>query len=218
MSIFYRFCQALTWLQVSLLTRWRAQGRNNIPREGPVIVVANHMNLLDIPLLSASLNRQAIYMTKEELFQNWLSGYLLRHLDAFPVHRGQLDRTALRRALQALSKGNLLAIFPEGTRSRNGQLQPAFAGAALIALHSGAPILPAGITGTEKAKGKAWILRHPRIAIKFGIPFYPPTTNQRVTKKDMADLTESIMRHIAELLPPEYHGYYAQEKGPKSED
>ena len=125
------------------------------------------------------------------------------------MHRGRLDREALRQADQSFAQGLALVMFPEGTRSKSGRLRHAFPGSALIALRSGVPILPVGITGTEKIKGVTWILRRPEITINIGCPFYLPSVSSRLTKVELAELTNSIMGRIAELLPPEYRGDYA---------
>ena len=192
-----------------LLTRWRVKGRGNVPGQSPLLVVANHLNLADPPLLGVSLGRKAVFMAKKELFRFGIVAYFMRGFGAFPVHRGQMDREALRQAEQALADGLVLVMFPEGMRSRNAQLQPAFPGSALVATHSGVPILPVGITGTEKVKGVAWILRRPEITVNIGHPFYLPPVGSRLTKVELAELTDYMMAHIAELLPPEYRGHYA---------
>jgi len=150
-------------------------------------------------------------MAKEELFRSRVISYLIRNFGSFPVHRGQLDRQALRQAHQMLTDGLALAMFPEGKRSRNAQLQPAFSGSALIASRNrGVPILPVGISGTEKIKGVAWPLHRPQITVNIGSPFYLPPTNDKLTKEGLAQLTVFMMEHIAELLPLEYRGNYAR--------
>ena len=194
-----------------LLTRWRVRGKENVPRKGPVLIVANHMSLIDVPLLAISPGRNVVFMAKKELFHSRCLNYLFHGLGAFPVDRGKLDRKALQQAIQALADGWAFAVFPEGVRSRNAQLQPAFPGSALIALRSGAPVLPVGITGTEKIKGLASVLRRPKVTVNIGRPFYLPPANGKLTKVELAGFTDSIMRHIAELLPLEYRGSYAGE-------
>ncbi len=194
-----------------LLTRWQVKGRENIPNQGPLVIVANHLSFVDIPLLGVSFGRRVIFMAKKELFHFRLIGYFIGSLGAFPVHRGQLDRKALRQANRALADGQALLIFPEGTRSRSGRLRHAFPGSALIALRSGAPILPVGISGTERIKSIPWSLRRPRVIVNIGSPFHLPPINSRLSKTELAELTNSIMGHIAELLPVEYRGNYLEQ-------
>ena len=109
-----------------------------------------------------------------------------------------------------MAAGLALVMFPEGTWSNNAQLQPAFPGSALIALRSEAPILPVGISGTERIKGVAWLLRRPQITVNIGLPFHLPPVNGKVTKTELAELTNFIMGRIEQLLPVEYHGNYIE--------
>jgi len=208
---FYYVGRVMVRMLLLLLTRWRVKGKENVPSQGPVVVVANHLNLADPPLLWVSLGRTTVFMAKQELFRSRFSSYFIRSLGAFPVHRGQLDRKALRQAEQLLANGMALITFPEGTRSKTGQLQPAFSGSALIALRSGVPILPVGITGTERIKGVAWFLRRPEITVNIGHPFHLPPASSKLTKVELARLTNYMMGRIAELLPPEYRGNYVEQ-------
>ena len=211
MPWFYYVGRVMVRMLLLLLTRWRVKGKENVPSQGPVVVVANHLNLADPPLLWVSLGRTTVFMAKQELFRSRFSSYFIRSLGAFPVHRGQLDRKALRQAEQLLANGMALITFPEGTRSKTGQLQPAFSGSALIALRSGVPILPVGITGTERIKGVAWLLRRPRITVNIGQPFHLPLASSKLTKVELVRLTNYMMGRIAELLPPEYRGNYVEQ-------
>jgi len=211
-SLVYYAGRFLTRMLLLLLTHWRVKGRENIPEQGPLLIVANHINLADPPILGVSIRRKVMFMAKEELFRSRFSRYIIRNFGAFPVHRGQLDRRALRQAEQLLARGWALVMFPEGRRSNNAQLQTAFPGSALIALRSGVPILPAGITGTENIKGIGWLFRRPQVTVNIGYPFSLPAVNGKLTKVELARFTNSIMERIAELLPPEYRENYAGKK------
>lgn len=143
-------------------------------------------------------------MAKEELFRPRIAGCIMGGLGAFPTSKGQPDRVALRRAMQWLADGRALVIFPEGMRSKSRQLKPAFPGAALVAQRSGAPVVPIGISGTEKIYGLSWIWRRPRVTVNIGEPFTLPPISGKLTKAGLSRLTDVIMGHIAELVPPEY--------------
>jgi 1-acyl-sn-glycerol-3-phosphate acyltransferase len=194
-----------------LFTRWRVEGKENVPPKGGVLVVANHLNFNDPPLLGVSLGRRVTFMAKEELFRFRPLGYFLSSLGSFPVHRGKLDRKAIRQSEEVLAEGGALVMFPEATRSRKAQLQPAFPGSALIASRQAVPILPVGIFGTERLKG-LWFWRRPRITVNIGPTFSLPKAGSKLTREELVEHTELIMRRIAGLLPPRYRGIYGEGK------
>jgi len=214
MPLFYH--AATTTMKVLLLTfsQWRVYGRENAPLKGPLIVAANHLNLADPPLLSASIPRRIVFMVKHEFYHSVRGARFIRAFGAFPVHRGKLDREALQQAVRVLEQGLALGMFPEGTRSPNAQLQQAHLGTALIALRSGAPILPVGINGTEEVKGvKEVVFGHPHITVTIGQPFFLPPNEAKVNSAQLKELTDLIMSRIAELLPESYRGVYGDRKG-----
>jgi 1-acyl-sn-glycerol-3-phosphate acyltransferase len=210
---FYYIARGLLIGAFKLFTRWQVKGKENVPEEGPVLLVANHLNLADPPLLGVSLKRRIIFMAKEELFRSRLSAYFLGGFGSFPVHRGKLDRQALRSSQQVLADGQILVMFPEASRSRSARLKKALPGSALIACRSGVPILPVGIIGTEQLKGVSFLFRRPRVTINIGQPFSLPPVEGKLTREKLVEYTDLIMRRIAELLPPKYRGVYAGKNG-----
>jgi 1-acyl-sn-glycerol-3-phosphate acyltransferase len=208
---FYYMSRVILIIFFFLLTRRQVKGSENIPMQGPLLVVSNHLSLADPPLLGISLKRKMAFVAKNQLFRFWLLSWALRNLGAFPVHRGQQDRQALRQTYQVLADSRALIIFPEGMRSRNGHLRPAFFGAAQIASRSGAPILPVGISGTEKLEHLSWWWRRPQVTVNIGHPFSLPPLRSNMTKGERMEFTHSIMQHIAELLPVDYQGDYTHE-------
>jgi len=193
----------------TLLTRHKVNGRENVPRSGSLILVSNHLNTADIPLLAASFPRWIIFMAKEELFRP-PGGWIMKAYGAFPVKRGSVDRATLRNANQALKDGKVLGIYPEGTRSRNGRLQTGKPGVVMIARESRSQLLPVGIYGTEKMRGPFWWLHRPRLTVNIGQPFSLPISTNEPFKQEIASLTTYIMKHIADLLPPDYRGVYGE--------
>lgn len=202
---FYTFAKFVVRLIIPLLARLRVVGLENVPASGPVILAQNHIAWVDIPLASLKVPRITHYMAKIELFGLPVLGGIIRLLGAFPVRRGEGDRESLRISERLLAQGKVLVIFPEGHRS-GGQLIQAHPGTSLIALRTGAPIVPVAISGTEQVFKRF----RPLVTVSYGKPFYLETSGPRRTRDDLARNTDLIMYHIAELLPPEYRGEYAQ--------
>jgi 1-acyl-sn-glycerol-3-phosphate acyltransferase len=188
-----------------LFTRFEVRGKANVPRRGAILVSANHLSLMDPPVVGVSLGRTIIFMAKEELFRSRFSGYFISRFGAFPVHRGRVDREALRQAEGVLARGRALVMFPEGSRGA-GHLREGFTGAAMIATRAKVPVLPVGITGTEAVKGWRWMLRRPKVMVNIGRPFELAVSGGRGRREELEEHTRTIMRHIADLLPPEYRG------------
>jgi 1-acyl-sn-glycerol-3-phosphate acyltransferase len=184
-------------------------GKERVPAHGPLLVVANHLNNADPPLIGISLGRKARFMAKDELFRNPLARFVLLSIGAFPVNRRRPGKNSLQEADQALAHGFPLVMFPESTRSKTAKMRTGLPGAAMVAIKSGVPILPIGITGTEKINGPGWWLTRPVIRVSIGMPFTLPAQSQGMTRDDLNDYTGTIMHNIASLLPVEYRGEYA---------
>jgi 1-acyl-sn-glycerol-3-phosphate acyltransferase len=206
--MFYHFLHTTILFLSRILLRCKISGKENIPKYGACIVVSNHVNLLDSPILGVSLGRKVYFMAKEELFDSRFMGWLFRQFGAFPVAKGKLDRRAGRTALELLTNGQALIILPEGKRSEDGRLGYAYPGAALLAIRSNVSIIPVGISGTGQLVGKWWFLNRPRIHLNIGKPFMLVEFNGKLNKGIVSQLTYNIMAHIAALLPPESRGRY----------
>lgn len=171
-------------------------GTENIPKTSGAIIAANHISLLDPPVLGAALPRPVHFMAKKELFANPLFAWVIEKLNAFPVQRGTADRVAIRKALLLLEQQALVGIFPEGTRSKSGALGNPEPGVALIAAKAGAPIIPVAIAGTNGI-GRSG-LRLPQFKVAFGRPIYPAP--DKTDRESLELLSQSLMRAINELL------------------
>jgi len=209
--MFYHILRTSFSTAAGLTLRCNVTGRDNLPRHSACIVVANHVNLLDSPVLGVRLGRKVYFMAKEEMFHPRIIGWLAEQFGAFPVIKGRINRRAGRTALELLASGQALMIYPEGKRTEDGKLGPAYTGAALLAMKSGVPIVPVGIIGTSQLKGKWWFLKRPIITLNIGQPFtLSASSPEKFSKEETARNTREIMMHIAELLPPEYRGRYTR--------
>lgn len=193
----------LTALLIRLFSRpyfrVSVRGAANVPPTGPLLMICNHASNLDPPLIGAFSPRECHALAKEELFRAPIVRWLVPRLNTHPIHRAGIDRAALRECERVVQRGAVLLVFPEGTRSPDGSLQEAKAGAAMIALHTHAPILPAYIEGTFAAmgRGKSWP-RPLKITITFGEVFHidglaPPGTTRHQLHEILA---REMMRQI----------------------
>jgi 1-acyl-sn-glycerol-3-phosphate acyltransferase len=214
LKTFYEANRVPLRLLFTLLGRVRAENLSRLPRKGGVVLVSNHLTMLDPVLLGCLLPRQLHFMAKEELFGVPALGLYLRLAGSFPIRRGAPDREGLRRAEELLRAGEVIMIFPEGHRSRATGAQEARTGAVLLAARTNSPIVPAAITGTERlrlhqppAEIARGFLSRPEIRMRLGEPFAVARGGGSSARKAAAD---QVMRRITALLPAEYHGIYAE--------
>lgn len=199
------------------MTRVSVEGAlDELPREGPLIIAANHASNLDVPIIGSwlipRLGRRIHWLGKKELFDWPIIGWVAANGGVHPVDRGAADIEAFRLAQRILDQGHVLFVFPEGTRSPDGRLQEARDGIALLALRTGAPVVPVAIAGSNGVWPKGQRLPHPggRVTVRVGRAFRPadelPPGTDRASAKRLT--TSLIMRRIAALLPDGLRGVY----------
>lgn len=193
------------------------KGREKIPKQGGVLITMNHLSNWDLVYIFYTMPRAGYFMTKKEYFDFPFVGGLVRFLGAYPVNRGKYDRQALQFSINLLKKGQQIMVFPEGHRSKLGQLQEGHSGAALIASQAGATIVPVAITGTEKISRKKEYgpdgkKIRPKVFVQVGDPYRLPGSDDNGKRENLDDLGDLMMSKIAEMLPPEYQGAYTPEK------
>lgn len=184
-------------------------GRENVPPSGPLIVVVNHISFLDPPLAGAYFPRDLRMMAKVELFETPVVGKLVSGYGAFPIRRGEGDAQALKYSLRTLRQGGALFLAPEGTRSADKQLQRGKEGVALLAVRTGAPIVPVGIAGQEKWLYRLRRLRRAHVQMRIGAPFLLESPVRRPARLMLTEMTDAIMQRLARELPARYRGEYA---------
>lgn len=218
--LLFRFARSVLLPLLRLLLGLHIEGLEHVPAKGPALMVANHLHNADPVLLMAAFPRPIRFMAKQELFGVPVIGWIARQAGAFPVDRSSPvhEVRTLHQAEHLLSDGMIVGIFAEGTRSVSGGLQEAHPGVAMIALHSGAPILPTAIFGTEVLpfngqKGGRRGRGRPRVTVCIGPPFHLLPIASPHRHQAFVELTDVIMVEIAQLLPSQYRGIYAERVG-----
>jgi 1-acyl-sn-glycerol-3-phosphate acyltransferase len=196
------FITSLARVAFGLVMKKEVEGLEHFPLSGPVILAANHVNNFDVFPMQLSLPRPIFFMGKAELFQNPLTDTLFRNLGVFPVYRGEHDAWALEQARRVLEHGQVLGMFPEGTRSKGRGLGVAKTGSARLAIEIGCPILPLAVIGSDKFFAE--LPHRNRVGIKLLpllLPYYDETP---------ISLTDRLMFTLAAALPEEMRGVYAE--------
>lgn len=208
----YYFGRGLIYILLAPFGWMHVTGKENVPDRGPVLIIGNHLNIGDPPMVATKIRLKAVIMAKEELFKHPWSRFWVKNFGAFPVRRDGVDRRALQEAESWLKKGVSLIMFPEGSRSKEAAMKPALPGAAMLAARLNVPILPVAITGTEKLNNlRRCLLHRTRVVLTIGKPFRLPEIEGKLTKEKRAELTTYMMKHIAALLPPAYRGVYGED-------
>ena len=169
----YRFVQYIVATLFAVLWRWRATGRANVPGHGGVILVANHVSFLDVFIIGIPLQRPLNYVARSTLFLPGL-GFLMRSVGAFPIQREGMGASGMKETLRRLRSGGIVTLFPEGTRSADGELGPLKQGIAVLVSRAGVPVVPAGIAGTFESWPRSRLIPIPcPVRIHYGRPITP---------------------------------------------
>lgn len=196
--MFYSVLKIILRILFKIFLRLEVKGIENIPKTGPLVIASNHLSLLDPPVIGVAATRKVHFMAKQELFVPVL-GTIYKELGAFPVKRGGADRTAIKHGIDLMLEGGVLAIFPEGTRSKDGSLGKAEPGALMMAGKAKAAIVPTCVKGTDiKRQGKIW----PQVNVIFGKPIHFPADTP-ISKELLYELTEALMLEIKRLQEAE---------------
>jgi 1-acyl-sn-glycerol-3-phosphate acyltransferase len=169
----YRFVQVVTGTLAAVVLRWRATGQENLPESGGLLLISNHLSYLDVFFLGIPLRRPLNYVARSTLFVPVL-GTLIRSVGGFPIQREGMGASGMKETLRRLRAGGIVTLFPEGTRSPDGELGPLKSGIAVLVARAGVPVLPVGLAGTFEVWNRSRLLPiiHP-IRIHYGRPIFP---------------------------------------------
>lgn len=209
MNLSYFLCWTVSRLTYSTYFRWRVCNPERVPATGPVILAANHASFIDPPLVGAGLNRDIHYLARESLFRNPIAGAILRSWNSVPVDRDGGGAAGLRAIFQRLQAGGGIILFPEGTRTHDGRLQPARPGVGLVVIKSTCPVVPVRLFGTYEAFGRHHRVPRPHpVVVKYGEPMdltalraEAKTCSKERLKQIYQQVSDEIMSAIARLQP-----------------
>jgi 1-acyl-sn-glycerol-3-phosphate acyltransferase len=201
----YGFCHYVIRVLFDMFFRGEVVGADNLPARGGFLLAANHASFLDPPIIGCHISRQIAYFARKTLWRRGIASWWLDSVGTIPVDRdGGQDVSAIKRVLKALKEERGLILFPEGTRTRDGQLQPAKAGVGFIAVKTQVPVIPVRIFGSYEAFGKGRGLRlGTPVTVVFGRPMQPSAYDEPKAGKERSQIaSERIMAEIANLQPP----------------
>lgn len=213
-NFLYRVLKLILTPILRALYRVRAEGLESFPREGPVIVVSNHVSFLDSFWIPLMVPRQMVFLAKAEYFESWKTAWFFRALGMIPVKRDIKEKTeaALQAGIEVLGQGGVLGLYPEGTRSPDGRLYRGRTGVARLALRSKAPVVPVGLIGSREVMPKQ--AKIPKLWGRVTVRFGPPLAFDRYYDQDedrfvLRAMTDEIMFEIMELSGQTYVDDYA---------
>jgi 1-acyl-sn-glycerol-3-phosphate acyltransferase len=209
MKIGERLVNGAIWGATRLLCRVDDADIHRVPRRGPLILITNHINFLDVPILYTSLQPRPLRgLAKVETWEHPFLRFFATTWGAIPIRRGEVDREALRACQASLARGEILSLAPEGTRSGNGSLLPGRPGVVLLALQSDAPLLPVVNYGEEIFHQNIRRFRRTDFHIRVGKPFKLNARGRRLTREVRQQMLDEIMGQMADVLPEAYRGVY----------
>ena len=194
----YSFAITICRFIFKYLCKWKVEGAQNISKEGPVLIVANHVSYWDAIVLAAVTPRRIYFMGHSGLFKIPVFAQIIRALGAFPVDRGKSDRAALRAAMEILNRGDVLGIFPEGTRIKDGSLGEFKMGAAMIAAKTNAPLVPVALINTPNIFSRGFF-RPFKVVIKEAV-YVVKEDGQKVTSQQLEEISNDIRQQILTVL------------------
>jgi 1-acyl-sn-glycerol-3-phosphate acyltransferase len=196
-------------LGLEVMCRVDKSDLHKVPQKGPVIAYSNHTGSIEVPLIFTEfLPRPVTGIAKVETWNGWFLRFIFNQWNIIPIHRGEADMAAMRKALEALKKGYILGIAPEGTRNKTGAMIKAQPGIFTLAQHSGATMLPMGNWGGENFLKNLKKLKRTDFTLRVGEPFKIDTRGERITGELRQKITDEMMYKVAALLPEKYRGVY----------
>jgi 1-acyl-sn-glycerol-3-phosphate acyltransferase len=201
--VLYRVVRGILYGFSRLFWRLTIEGTEHLPSTGPYVVAPVHRSNIDTVVVAMIARRRLRFMGKDSLWSRGWSAWLFSALGGFPVHRGTVDREALRRCINVIEGGEPLVVFPEGTRRGGPLVEELFDGAAYIATRTGVPIVPVGVAGSEAAMPRgAKMLRPVKIHVVIGAPLYPEAVTEggRAPRRAVHDLTVALHKEIQRLF------------------
>ena len=194
----YSFAKAIFLFIFKYLCRWKVEGACNVPKKGPAIILANHVSYWDAVVLAVATPRRIYFMGHSGLFKIPIFAQIIKSLGAFPVDREKSDRAALRAAMEILNRGDVLGIFPEGTRIRDGSLGKFKMGAAMIAAKTNAPLVPFALINTPNIFSRGFF-RPFKVVIKEPV-YIVKEEGQKITSQRLEEISIDIRQQILTVL------------------
>jgi len=196
-KIIYLAAKWLSWILLKIFYRFKVHHAEFVPKTGGVLLAANHISLADPPIMGASVPRPIYFFAKEELFRIPVIGWMISQMNAFPVKRYEHDIGAFKKAQTILKNGRPLILFPEGRRSKTGELGKAKPGAGMLAFRTGAAVVPVYISNSNRMKF------FKKVEVFFGAPMTP--SKEMLEQKDYQVFSDLVMRSIADLKSKMYN-------------